>query len=843
MTNLLPVITAPVSVGAVTGFPLLADPYTNITPFTYRDGLTYLEVQERLREWLTKTLSPAIDANMLALQGAWDTEARAIIDVVNAALTTSNNDIVDVTTQVNTLVNSLNADLAAAANNAAASATSAAAAQTVLNTINTTVATLAKKQNRVIDAGDYGAVADGATDVIGPINAALAALAGPGVVRVAPGDYLANNANPIILAAGQSLFCPGGRARIVRQNAGAYGIVRSVGASTTHLTNLSADAVAGATSLTVVSSVGVSVGDYVQVYSSAMFGTNSNNTKGEAVYVVAIPDATHLTLQGPLRDSYTVAASGGVNALNLQRDITLDGFIFESANPLTDNVPLVNFQNVRNLTVDNCVFRNNAGMGLTIDTCIDFNVDIQASNLVDDAANGRFGYAVNVGGGSENGEVNVIATFVRHAFTTTGAGAGVAGVPRNIRVTGVVRGTPTTAGWDTHADAENVTFDGVKAVGCAIGVQLRSPSTTVEGGVIDDCTVGVFVTANANNARIIDTVISNTRSSASYPSGNAIRIAGTFSPTDVTIDNVTIDGCDHAPIKIDRPDSGAAGVDPVGVRIFNLKAYDGGKVTSGQGVLWIEDQVVISTITMLNTFAANRTAAGQFKWLATKSGAGAVDGVFVGARLQGFLVKGTPFTGFSPTVVNDIKYLDSVTANNVGRGVRKGSNLFYGPRGATVTVTQSANQLALAPIDIDRPCTLKALAAEVTTAGSVGSVVRLGIYTDDGSGWFPYGLVADAGTIDGTVVGAATLTLATPIYLMPGRYWVGAASQGAPTTAPILRGINGTSGADTMPPATGIPADSNTGAAQNAVTAALPNTFTTAYGVTSSTPRVLAQLN
>lgn len=42
-------------------FPNRLRPYTNITPFTYRDGLTYLEVLESLREWIRNDLVKHLD--------------------------------------------------------------------------------------------------------------------------------------------------------------------------------------------------------------------------------------------------------------------------------------------------------------------------------------------------------------------------------------------------------------------------------------------------------------------------------------------------------------------------------------------------------------------------------------------------------------------------------------------------------------------------------------------------------------------------------------------------------------------------------------------------------------
>lgn len=142
----IPLVTAPGFVGAITGFPLLADPYTNIQPFTYRDGLTYLEVQECLRDWLQNTLAPGIDTNITALQTAWDTESASIITAVNAAIDSNNADIASLVTEVNALVASLNTTIDSAntaATNASASAAASATSATTAATSATTAGTSA----------------------------------------------------------------------------------------------------------------------------------------------------------------------------------------------------------------------------------------------------------------------------------------------------------------------------------------------------------------------------------------------------------------------------------------------------------------------------------------------------------------------------------------------------------------------------------------------------------------------------------------------------------------------------------------------------------------------------
>lgn len=174
-------------------------------------------------------------------------------------------------------------------------------------------------------------------------------------------------------------------------------------------------------------------------------------------------------------------------------------------------------------------------------------------------------------------------------------------------------------------------------------------------------------------------------------------------------------------------------------------------------------------------------------------------------------------------------------------GVMRGKNFFYPAQGLPTTGTPGANVLSLAPLDIDRRCLLTGLAGDVTTAGSAGALLRLTLYTDDGSGCFPGALVLDAGTIDATVTGPVTLAPANPIMLEPGRYWIGGAVQGGATTAPVVRTINN-NGAITMPLTTNAVTNFNLGAAMNGVTGAAPAAYTESVGYTITVPRVAARL-
>lgn len=84
--TITPINPSNITAVPISGFPGSGIPYTNVTPFTYRDGLTYLEVLEDLRAWLRDTLVPWLNDTVGSLESAWHTEVDALVAAVNAAL-------------------------------------------------------------------------------------------------------------------------------------------------------------------------------------------------------------------------------------------------------------------------------------------------------------------------------------------------------------------------------------------------------------------------------------------------------------------------------------------------------------------------------------------------------------------------------------------------------------------------------------------------------------------------------------------------------------------------------------------------------------------------------------
>lgn len=212
-------------------------PLTNITPFTYRDGTTYLEILRYLREYLNDTLVTYINDNFGELGDTFETEVNVLITEVNAQLAAQSESvdgsIADLTAYVNAQVASIIGSsvqlqdpiLKTIVQNPASQSRVAldaiyadqATEDTVANgrlkatTLDSHVSvdlikpvtdTLVRKNEMPLNVKDFGALGDNVNDDTAEIQAAIntAFAAGGGTVYVPPGTYkLSASTEPDVL--------------------------------------------------------------------------------------------------------------------------------------------------------------------------------------------------------------------------------------------------------------------------------------------------------------------------------------------------------------------------------------------------------------------------------------------------------------------------------------------------------------------------------------------------------------------------------------------------------------------------------------------------------------------
>lgn len=137
----------------------------------------------------------------------------------------------------------------------------------------------------------------------------------------------------------------------------------------------------------------------------------------------------------------------------------------------------------------------------------------------------------------------------------------------------------------------------------------------------------------------------------------------------------------------------------------------------------------------------------------------------------------------------DVHEIDHALLHRHMGGIPRRAGSYYQTTPHATTTTNGALGVGtgrFSPWAVRRTISIVRLGAEVSTAGEAGSLVRLGIYADDGTG-YPGALVLDAGTIAGDSATVQEITVST--VLTPGLYWVGAVVQNVVTTQPHLRAI------------------------------------------------------
>jgi len=154
--------------------------------------------------------------------------------------------------------------------------------------------------------------------------------------------------------------------------------------------------------------------------------------------------------------------------------------------------------------------------------------------------------------------------------------------------------------------------------------------------------------------------------------------------------------------------------------------------------------------------------------------------------------------------------------------------------GQTSTGLLTQNTLYAYPWAVPNPITLTRLSVDVTTAGEAGSVLRLGIFYDNGT-TIPDVLLLDAGTVAGDAIAQPEITISQA--LNPGIYWLSTVAQVCPTTPPTVRILS--VGAQPGVSNASLPGSGQTyqGMSRTGISGALPANFG-AVTVASSPPRM-----
>lgn len=166
--------------------------------------------------------------------------------------------------------------------------------------------------------------------------------------------------------------------------------------------------------------------------------------------------------------------------------------------------------------VDSGIFvdiEKNSSRGVMLMSCLRGRYLVTASNLDDNPASNRLGYALVAYGACKGGYAEVFASNVRHAYTDgVYSSSGIeSGNVLDFTVTGICN-SPTAAGFDTHPDSDGTVFENIQVWGghndnlqpsrsLNFAVQLRGSNHTIRGLTTDlDKAIAIVLT------RVVDSV-------------------------------------------------------------------------------------------------------------------------------------------------------------------------------------------------------------------------------------------------------------------------------------------------------------------------------------------------
>ena len=458
-----------------------------------------------------------------------------------------------------------------------------------------------------------GADPTGIADSAPALRSAITATPADGTVWLPEGVYL-HSSGALDLGA-KYLRGAGRSTKIIRANwdvNGAFIRARGTLASTKH-TTLTANASIGAVTLTVASTTGIAVGEYLLLGSNDVFHAAANNKRGEVVQVSAINSGTQLSLWTPLRDSYTTA---GVAGLFKRGDLVgggISGLSIDDAEPNTHKMGYIEVQHARGYSIDNVSCLNSGGAALVLDNVLDSSVsNFYSAEQNDDTANGWFGYGINVSNSCDGITIaNCHFARVRHGVTTTGGGVTRVGVPRNIVVIGSTARACNAAAFDTHPDSGGVSFIGCGVSGTkSAAFQLRGRDDRVVNADVNGAGTGVMVTSSAVDYVVEGGSYRHIRDTGVGGQGNAIRICPATdgaAPKNGRILGVNAYDISYAAVHLTLSDGGATpGVEPVGLLIKGCEFANTGVAGAYKSAIYVDDGITMDgTLFVLDSVFRN----------------------------------------------------------------------------------------------------------------------------------------------------------------------------------------------------------------------------------------------
>lgn len=220
--------------------------------------------------------------------------------------------------------------------------------------------------------------------------------------------------------------------------------------------------------LSVADASGFAVGDEALIYSDDALVADAGAKRGELKTVVGVATGA-IFLGGILNDTYTTSPKVRKHpSLSCEIDgptFTADGDPTSSetgrARGAIQAVGLGPASSIR------CRFVDTWSRGLFLIGCYGVTVDVTAHRCRDDTDHAAYGYGVSIGPGCRACMIRAQGRLCRHTVTTntyTALADGWYGAPRECVVHDSLADSCTSAGFDTHPGAYNITFSNCHAL-------------------------------------------------------------------------------------------------------------------------------------------------------------------------------------------------------------------------------------------------------------------------------------------------------------------------------------------------------------------------------------------
>ena len=374
-------------------------------------------------------------------------------------------------------------------------------------------------------------------------------------------------------------------------------------------------------------------------------------------------------------------------------------------------------------------------------------------------------------GGSDTTSTVSDVAVSNNIFTSTSTGSSAAysisftNAVTGLAVTGNVFKAPSSAGYaalSSNLSASNVTFTGNSVNGAT--------STFTSGieiyGAVNGMTVAGNQLTNLNQA--------------------VVRL---LTSTAVTVQNVTVGGNNLVNVanRITNATSGSAVVASSVITTDN----DSTATLTNKSIA-LGSNTITGTLAEFNTAVtdanlARTDAANTFTGVQTMTSpaittpTGIVKGDVGLGNVDNTTDANKPISTATQTALNTVSYYGWPGGNS-------GDDVVFGGTNATIT-SPTEGFLVFTPFWLPAAKSISRIAVTVPTAGSAGSVVRIGAYNDDNG--VPGTLIFDAGTVNSTTTGDKEIT--TSQTLPAGRFWLAAVVQGGASTLARLGGVTQTS--------------------------------------------------